>query len=78
MQTTVTVPRLNANEDEYKLVGVHVKEGSHVSSQDLLFEIESTKAASEIYAPSAGVVSNITTAQLGDFVGVGSPLCQIT
>ena len=31
MQTTVTVPRLNANEDEYKLVGVHVKEGSHVA-----------------------------------------------
>jgi sugar O-acyltransferase (sialic acid O-acetyltransferase NeuD family) len=73
----ITVPRVNANEDEYKLVSINVTEGAHVGEGDLLFVIESSKAASEILAPAAGAVTGLVKCALGDFVTVDAPLCQL-
>jgi len=74
--TSITVPLLNANEPEARLVDVHVREGQRVEPGDILFTIETTKAASDIEAPSAGFVRMI--AAEGDTLVVGDLLAYLT
>ena len=50
----VLVPLLNANEPEARLVQVHNQDGAPVQKGDLLFTIETTKAAADVEAPGAG------------------------
>ncbi len=75
-QIAVTVPMLNANEPEARLVGLHVKDGQPVSKDDLLFTIETTKAASDVESPAAGFVRMIAVE--GDTLPVGATLALIT
>ena len=72
----VTVPLLNANEPEARLVGVHVTEGQAVKKGELLFTIETTKAASEILAPKAGFVRILQTE--GAIIAVGEMIAVIS
>jgi sugar O-acyltransferase (sialic acid O-acetyltransferase NeuD family) len=72
----VFVPLLNANEPEARLVGVHVQDGHLVQKGDLLFTIETTKAASDIEAPEAGFLRML--AHEGDTLAVGELLALIT
>ena len=60
-QTPILVPMLNANEPEARLVGVHVPDGQPVQKGDLLFTIETTKAASDIESPASGFLRRIAS-----------------
>lgn len=73
---SVLVPLLNANEPEARLVGIHVKDGQPVQKGDLLFTIETTKAASDVEAPEAGFLRMV--ANEGETLAVGDVLAQIT
>jgi sugar O-acyltransferase (sialic acid O-acetyltransferase NeuD family) len=72
----VVVPRLNANEDEVLVAQVMVAAGAPVAEGQLLFVVESTKAASEVHAPAAGTVSELL-AEAGAMAEVGSVLCRL-
>ena len=71
------VPLLNANEDEVDVVDVCVRNGSEVRSGDLLFILESTKAALDIEAPCSGYVRNVSV-EKGRRARVNSLLCVLT
>ncbi len=73
MKQDVVIPRVNANDDQVKIVGLHKAVGDRVAPGDLLAEIESTKATAEIVAEQGGRVAAIE-AGLGDFVDVGALL----
>ncbi len=75
-QTPVLVPLLNANEPEARLVEIHVKDGQPVQKGDLLFTIETTKAASDVEAPEAGF-ARLAVGE-GDTLSVGAVLAYIT
>lgn len=75
-QTPVLVPLLNANEPEARLVEIHVKDAQPVQKGDLLFTIETTKAASDVEAPEGGFVRMV--AAEGDTLAVGDLLALIT
>lgn len=75
-QTPVPVPLLNANEPEARLVEIHVKDGQPVQKGDLLFTIETTKAASDVEAPENGFARLVTSE--GDTLSVGAVLAYIT
>lgn len=75
-QTPITVPLLNANEPEARLVDVHVADGQRVEAGAILFTIETTKAASDVEAPTAGFVRML--AAEGDTVSVGDLLAYLT
>lgn len=72
----VLVPLLNANEPEARLVEIHVREGQAVQKGDLLFTIETTKAASDVEAPETGFVR--LTATVNETLTVGGHLAWIT
>ncbi|MCC6874323.1 MAG: NeuD/PglB/VioB family sugar acetyltransferase [Sandaracinaceae bacterium] len=73
----VRVPLLNANEDELLVSAVFVHEGDEVRAGQLLVTVESTKASSEIEAPSAGFVRRVSVRE-GDRVPVGRVLVVLT
>lgn len=75
-QILVTVPLLNANEPEARLVGIHAREGQAVKTGDLLFTVETTKAASDVESPADGFFRLI--AEEGATLQVGDPLAMIT
>ncbi len=72
----ISVPRINANEDQLVVVDVLVGPGATVAEGDLLAVVESTKAAQEIAAPVAGTVTEVKAAA-GDYVNVGEALVGI-
>lgn len=74
--TPILVPLLNANEPEARLIAVHAGEGASVQKGDLLFTIETTKAAADIEAPQAGFVRLV--ASEGDTLAVGETLAFLT
>ena len=71
------VPLLNANEDEVAIVDVRVHEGAEVRSGDVLFVVESTKAALDVEAPCSGYVRNLRV-EKGQRARVNSLLCVLT
>lgn len=69
----IIIPMLNANEPEATLVEILIQDGNLVKMGDLLFTIETTKAASDIEAEADGtlrvVASAGTTMMVGDVIG---------
>lgn len=72
----VLVPLLNANEPEARLIEIHVHEGQAIRKGDLLFTLETTKAASDVEAPADGFVR--LQAQEGETLVVGAVLAYLT
>lgn len=70
------MPRINANEDAAKITTIHAAVGKAVKAGELLFDVETTKAASEVAAPADGVVKEVLVA-VGDDTPVGARLCLI-
>jgi sugar O-acyltransferase (sialic acid O-acetyltransferase NeuD family) len=75
-QTRVLVPLLNTNEPEARLVEIHARDGQRVQKGDLLFTIETTKAASDVESPEAGFVRLVV--EEGTTLAVGDTLAFIT
>lgn len=73
---SILVPLLNANEPEARLVAVHVKDGEPVQKGDLLFTVETTKAASDVESPESGFLRLVTDE--GATLAVGEILAWIT
>lgn len=75
-RAVATMPRLNANEDEARIVEIAIAEGEDFERDQLLFTIETTKAANEVLAPCAGRVERIRVAK-DEMHSVGAPLCDV-
>jgi len=72
----VFYPLLNSNEPEAMLTAIHVTEGQHVATGDLLFTIETTKSTAEVTAEQAGYVRGLGSA-LGQTVSAGEIFCYL-
>jgi sugar O-acyltransferase (sialic acid O-acetyltransferase NeuD family) len=72
----LTMPRLNANEDETRIAAVHIAAGDTFTLDTLLFTLETTKAASDVLAPCGGHVERLLVA-VDDLVPVGTPICEL-
>jgi pyruvate dehydrogenase E2 component (dihydrolipoamide acetyltransferase) len=69
------LPDLGEGIHEGEIVAVHVSPGQKVSEGDVIFEVETDKAAVEIPSPYTGVVSEILVA-VGDTVEVGTVMLR--
>ncbi|MDQ2103340.1 biotin/lipoyl-containing protein [Azospirillum isscasi] len=76
MSEVITVPLVNANEDQVQVVEIRVSEGQAVRDGDPLFALETTKSAVEVLAPADGVITGLKV-KVGDFVTTGAPLCRL-
>ncbi len=74
--TPVLIPHETVNDESVRLLAWMVTSGKRVEKEDLLGEVETSKAVLEIHAPEAGFVWY--THQVNDEVPVGAPLCFIT
>ena len=63
-------PLLNPNEPEAILTAIHIKNGQQIKSGDLLYTLETTKAAADIESDQAGFVLGIQT-EIGSSVSAG-------
>ena len=71
----ISVPRETVNDETVIVHSWHVSEGEQVEAQQVLAELETSKAAMEIEASHDGYVR--LCAQEGDEVPVGSVICYI-
>ncbi|WNO54190.1 biotin/lipoyl-containing protein [Stakelama saccharophila] len=72
----VTMPRLNANEDEARIAAIGVAAEEVFERDAVLFTVETTKAANDVLAPCSGRVARILV-QADDMVAVGAPVCEL-
>lgn len=73
----VTIPLLNANDDEVLILEVNVKEGDQIKQGETICVVETTKATSDIEAPTSGYVRQLSL-NTGQYVQVGAVACVIT
>lgn len=71
----VIVPQVNVNDDTVVLVRWHVQPGATVAAGDAVCDVETTKAATEIVAPAAGVIAHRVVP--GTHVSVGQTIGAI-
>jgi len=76
MTDWIIIPRLNANEDEVLLAEILVSEGQKVSRGDVLFVVETSKAAVPVESDVDGYVGAFRAAA-GDRIKVGAPVCAV-
>ncbi|MCR4268686.1 biotin/lipoyl-containing protein, partial [Nitratireductor sp. ZSWI3] len=60
MPVEVILPKVDMDMSTGRISSWHVEEGAIVRKGDLLFEIETDKAAMEIDSPASGIIRNIT------------------
>lgn len=72
----VTIPLINPNESEARLVALHVKAGQKVKEGALLATLETTKSTFELTAEKAGYVVGVTT-KPGELIKAGATLCYL-
>lgn len=75
MPTAVIFPKVSLETDVGTIARWLKDDGASVSQGEVLFEIDSDKAAVEVEAPVSGVVAR--TRQAGDEISVGEIVCQI-
>lgn len=69
----VVIPRINANDDELKLLAIHVAVGQNIVAGQVVAEVETSKAVVELNAPCNGYVLRIDMS-VGHDVPVGQAL----
>lgn len=74
--TEVTIPLINPNENEARLVALHVKAGQKVKAGALLATLETTKSTFELNAEKAGYVVGVT-AKPGEAIRAGAVFCYL-
>ena len=72
----VTIPLVNTNEPEALLVSLEISAGQQVAVGDILCTLETTKAAADVIAETAGYVTGLRFAE-GDTVRAGDILCYL-
>ena len=72
----VLVPQETVNDETVKLTAWLVSSGDKVQAEQLLAQVETSKALLDIHAPADGFVRY--EHQLGSELAIGSPLCYIT
>ena len=72
MTRTVTVPRINTNDDKVQVVRWYVREGSQVNVGDEIVDLETSKAVVTISADRAGYLRPL--APINSVLMVGDPL----
>jgi sugar O-acyltransferase (sialic acid O-acetyltransferase NeuD family) len=72
----VTIPLINPNETEARLVSVDAKNGQAVKAGDLLATLETTKSTFELSAGSKGYIAGLTAKQ-GQMLAAGSVFCYL-
>ena len=73
----IVMPQLGETVTEGTVSAWHKKAGDPVEKGDMLLDVETDKVATEITAPTTGVLSSINVAE-GDTVDVGTVLAVIT
>ena len=76
MPVEVILPKVDMDMATGQITRWYVEEGAVVKQGDVLFEIETDKAAMEIDAPASGTVRNIT-GEAGVDIPVGEPVAWI-
>ncbi|HEX3683974.1 MAG TPA: 2-oxo acid dehydrogenase subunit E2 [Bryobacteraceae bacterium] len=71
----IAIPRETVNDESVRVVAWHVPHGAVVEKEQLICEIETSKAVMEVFAPEAGMVEY--WAAVGDEVPVGTPIAHI-
>lgn len=77
MATKVTMPKLGLTMVEGQIVEWMKKEGDRVEKGEILYVLETEKAAFEVEAPEAGILAKII-AKVGDIIPVGGLVAYIT
>ena len=73
--TPLVVPQVNVNDETVRLAGWSVPDGATVAAGDVVCDVETTKAASEITAEVSGVL--VHSASVDDQVAVGAVIGAI-
>jgi pyruvate dehydrogenase E2 component (dihydrolipoamide acetyltransferase) len=73
MAKSIHVPRVNNNDDEVKLISLHVATGDSISRGQVVAEVETDKAVVEVESTADGFVIGVL-ANVEDIVAVGSVL----
>jgi pyruvate dehydrogenase E2 component (dihydrolipoamide acetyltransferase) len=73
----ILMPQLGETVTEGTIVTWHRREGDAIAADDLLFEIETDKVATEVTAPVAGILSRVLVNE-GQTVPVGTLLAEIS
>lgn len=76
MPTEVILPKVDMDMATGKISRWYVEEGAPVKKGDVLFEIETDKAAMEIDAPASGILRDVTGKE-GIDIPVGEPVAWI-
>ncbi|MBW8909461.1 MAG: 2-oxo acid dehydrogenase subunit E2, partial [Mesorhizobium sp.] len=76
MPTEVILPKVDMDMATGQISRWFAEEGAHVKKGDVLFEIETDKAAMEIDAPASGTLRNVTGKERVD-IPVGAPVAWI-
>ncbi|MFD2741616.1 acetoin dehydrogenase dihydrolipoyllysine-residue acetyltransferase subunit [Sulfitobacter aestuarii] len=76
MPLTVTMPRLDKDMEEGKIALWHKQEGDAVEKGDVLFEIETDKAAVEVEAEATGILGHVVAEEMS-LVPVDHPVAWI-
>ncbi|MBZ9845339.1 pyruvate dehydrogenase complex dihydrolipoamide acetyltransferase [Mesorhizobium sp. CA5] len=76
MPTEVILPKVDMDMATGQISRWFAEEGSHVKKGDVLFEIETDKAAMEIDAPASGTLRDVTGKERVD-IPVGEPVAWI-
>lgn len=71
----VFIPRETVNDDSVLILAWKAPSGSMVAKEQLICEVETSKAVLEIHAPASGLLEY--TAAAGEEVPVGSTICTI-
>lgn len=77
MAEQIVMPQLGESVVEGQVVEWFVKPGDRVESGDVLLEVETEKANTEVPATSSGYVGRLLVSE-GDTVNVGEPLIELT
>ena len=73
----VIMPQMGESVNEGTVAAWYKKVGDAVKKDDILFEVETDKAAIEVPAPADGVISAINGNE-GDTLEVGAVVCVTT
>lgn len=72
----VSIPLLNPNEPEARLVSLTIREGQYVRKGELLCTLETTKSTADLAAEADGYIVDLRFSE-GDRAASGSRLCYI-